>query len=383
MIITIFATMIEAIYDFLQYLVFGFDLPYLSKSAIGALGIAGILGGAKLLTDVGQGISANRRAKQQRESGEQIAAQALERLEGLNYETGPKFQVGQDTRDLVELQMRQSSEAIQNMRDQNLALSQQAIASGVQDPTRSGQTIANIAPSLSQQMGQSELAAAQQSTAAKQNLANLSEQYSRANVAREQSVGDMNVFADRTLQETLRGDGQTAASLGFAAQGQAMGQMIGAPASALGTGLRTYIAAGGEFSGSGSGSGSGLNRTMTPKDEAMIFGEGGLDGDPSTPFNKGGMLEDQIYMTGGEFDHDTNKKALVDEETGEKEAELTGEEAVLNPEQTENTMMAFNMLKEAIEGMENPPKELLDALEKMKHFDEPQFQVPQEEIQVA
>ena len=364
MIITIFATMIEAIYDFLQYLVFGFDLPYLSK-ALTPLAIAGILGGAKLLTDVGQGISANRRAKKQRESGEQIAAQALERLEGLDYQAGPdfqagsKFQVGQDTRDLVELQMRQSAEAIQNMRDQNLALSQQAIASGVQDPTRSGQTIANIAPSLSQQMGQSELAAAQQSTAAKQNLANLSEQYSRANIAREQqigdmnvqraqSTGDMNVQADRALQNMMRSEGQQAASLGFAAQGEAIGQMIGAPAGALDTGLQTYIKAGGTFSK-----------------------------------EKGGMLEDQIYMTGGEFDHDTNKKALVDEETGEKEAELTGEEAVLNPEQTENTMMAFNMLKEAIEGMENPPKELLDALEKMKHFDEPQFQVPQEEIQVA
>lgn len=353
--------MIEAIYDFLQYLVFGFDLPYLSKAPIGALGIAGILGGAKLLTDVGQGISANRRAKQQRESGEQIAAQALERLEGLNYEAGPKFQVGQDTRDLVELQMRQSSEAIQNMRDQNLALSQQAIASGVQDPTRSGQTIANIAPSLSQQMGQSELAAAQQSTAAKQNLANLSEQYSKANIAREQSVGDMNVQADRALQNMIRSEGQQAASLGFAAQGEAMGQMIGAPSAALDTGLQTYIAAGGVPSGD------------LPKTKSQL----GLS------FKKGGMLEDQIYMTGGEFNHDTNKKALVDEETGEKEAELTGEEAVLNPEQTENTMMAFNMLKEAIEGMENPPKELLDALEKMKHFDEPQFQVPQEEIQVA
>lgn len=370
--------MIEAIYDFLQYLVFGFDLPYLSKSAIGALGIAGILGGARLLTDVGQGISANRRARQQRESGEQIAAQALERLEGLDYQAGPdfqagsKFQVGQDTRDLVELQMRQSAEAIQNMRDQNLALSQQAIASGVQDPTRSGQTIANIAPSLSQQMGQSELAAAQQSTAAKQNLANLSEQYSRANVAREQqvgdmnvqraqSIGDMNVQADRALQNMMRSEGQQAASLGFAAQGEAIGQMIGAPSAALDTGLQTYIAAGGVPSG----------------DLPLTKSQLGLS------FKKGGMLEDQIYMTGGEFDHDTNKKALVDEETGEKEAELTGEEAVLNPEQTENTMMAFNMLKEAIEGMENPPKELLDALEKMKHFDEPQFQVPQEEIQIA
>ena len=98
---------------------------------------------------------------------------------------------------------------------------------------------------------------------------------------------------------------------------------------------------------------------------------------------KGGMLNDQIYVTGGEFDHDTNKKALIDEETGEKEAELTGDEAVLNPEQTDNTMQAFKILKDAIAKMENPPEELLAALEKMSHFDEPQFQVPQMEIEIA
>ena len=40
--------------------------------------------------------------------------------------------------------------------------------------------------------------------------------------------------------------------------------------------------------------------------------------------------------TGGEFNHDTNKKALIDEESGEKEAELTGNETmfVFNPKQT-------------------------------------------------
>lgn len=35
-------------------------------------------------------------------------------------------------------------------------------------------------------------------------------------------------------------------------------------------------------------------------------------------------------MTQGEFDHDTNKKAIVDEESGKKEGELTGGEGVLN-----------------------------------------------------
>lgn len=48
--------------------------------------------------------------------------------------------------------------------------------------------------------------------------------------------------------------------------------------------------------------------------------------------NKGG----KVGKTGGEFNHDTNKKALIDEESGEKEAELTGDETmfVFNPKQT-------------------------------------------------
>lgn len=44
----------------------------------------------------------------------------------------------------------------------------------------------------------------------------------------------------------------------------------------------------------------------------------------------------KIGKTGGVFDHKTNKKALIDEESGEKEAELTGDETmfVFNPKQT-------------------------------------------------
>lgn len=344
--------MIEVIYDFLHYLIFGSDLPYLQK-ALDPITLGLILGGTKLLTDTGQGIAANVRAKKQRQEGEEIAEQALQRLQGLDFETGPKLGVTQDTRDLAELQMRQSAEAMQNLRDQNLALSQQAIASGVMDPTRASQSIANMAPALSRQLGQSELSAAMQSTAAKQNLANLAEGYARANVLREQGVGDMNVQADRSLQERIRREGVQAAGLGFAAQGDAIGQMINAPASAMDTGLSAAITA----------------------QEAELF--------PKKKKEKGGMLNDQIYVTGGEFNHDTNKKALIDEETGEKEAELTGDEAVLNPEQTDNTMQAFKILKDAVAKMENPPEELLAALEKMSHFDEPQFQVPQQEIEIA
>jgi hypothetical protein len=303
------------------------------------------LGTLQLGSDIFKGRAAKERAKAQREQGETIAQDALDRLRGLEFEAGPEFQVGQETRDLAELQSQQAAQAMQNLREQNLALSQQAIASGVQDPTRMGQTIANIAPSLSRQLGQTELEAARQSTDAKQRVADLAEKYSGANIMREQSVMDANVQAQLALEDLLRREGMQAAGLGFAAEGEAEQLMRGAPARAIDTGLAAY-------------------KLASDKEE-------------------GGMLNDQIYVTGGEFNHDTNKKALIDEETGEKEAELTGDEAVLNPKQTEDTMMAFNMLKAAVKNMENPPQELLDALEKMKHFDEPQFQVPQMEIEIA
>tara|TARA_R100001163_G_scaffold65804_1_gene65054 strand:- start:7069 stop:8205 length:1137 start_codon:yes stop_codon:yes gene_type:complete len=377
-IITIFATMIEFIHDFLYYLVFGSDLPYV-KTALDPVTLSLILGGTKALTNVGQGIATSGRARRQREEGEKIAEQALQRLQGLDFETGPKLGVTQDTRDLAELQIRQSAEAMQNLRDQNLALSQQAIASGVMDPTRASQSIANIAPALSRQLGQSELSAAMQSTAAKQNLANLAEGYARANVLREQGVMDMNVQADRSLQERIRREGAQAAGLGFAAEGQAVGQMINAPAAGIDTGLAAFNLA------------QGLNPDGSNRDNSVnsggvkrnIDGTLDFDGNPYNSRAKGGALSNQIYITGGEFNHDTNKKALIDEETGEKEAELTGDEAVLNPEQTDNTMQAFKILKDAIAKMENPPEELLAALEKMSHFDEPQFQVPQMEIEIA
>ena len=52
---------------------------------------------------------------------------------------------------------------------------------------------------------------------------------------------------------------------------------------------------------------------------------------PPLPFEDGGTyIAERGGMTSGEFDHDTNKKAIVDEQTGKKEGELTGGEGVLN-----------------------------------------------------
>ena len=62
-----------------------------------------------------------------------------------------------------------------------------------------------------------------------------------------------------------------------------------------------------------------------------------LGGKPGSWFTRaeGGYIGEEGGVTEGEFDHDTNKKAIIDEENGQKEGELTGGEMVLNPEQTD------------------------------------------------
>jgi|DEB0MinimDraft_6_1074348.scaffolds.fasta_scaffold00377_1 hypothetical protein len=52
-------------------------------------------------------------------------------------------------------------------------------------------------------------------------------------------------------------------------------------------------------------------------------------------FRQGGYIAEGGGVTEGEFSHDTNKKAIIDEENGQKEGELTGGEVVFNPEQTD------------------------------------------------
>ena len=68
-----------------------------------------------------------------------------------------------------------------------------------------------------------------------------------------------------------------------------------------------------------------------------IFAGAGLDNAGYTigKGEQGLRVGEEGGVTEGEFDHDTNKKAIIDEENGQKEGELTGGEMVLNPEQTD------------------------------------------------
>lgn len=132
--------------------------------------------------------------------------------------------------------------------------------------------------------------------------------------------------------------------------------------------------------------------------EPLSFLEaGGLDGDPKTPYKLGGkvkyghggkMNEDVIIAIleeggmnapvtklEGEFDHSTNKKAIIDEETGIKEAEATGGEYILNPEQGEEISMAYKGIEQIVDSGEEPTMDQLMALyEAVRNvFSQPQF----------
>ena len=97
-------------------------------------------------------------------------------------------------------------------------------------------------------------------------------------------------------------------------------------------------------------------------------------------FEEGGMVEElmrrqPVQKTEGEFNHDTNKKAIVDEETGVKEGEATGGEYILNPEQGEEIHMAYKGVEQIVESGEEPTMDQLMALYEAVRgvFSQPQF----------
>lgn len=79
---------------------------------------------------------------------------------------------------------------------------------------------------------------------------------------------------------------------------------------------------------------------LSPDDELMTREKEEIINLPAKPrpFKDGGVMKPPM-KTKGEFDHDTNKKALIDEETGEKEAELSGDEVVFNKDDHEQIEM--------------------------------------------
>ena len=106
------------------------------------------------------------------------------------------------------------------------------------------------------------------------------------------------------------------------------------------------------------------------------YGHGGkMNEDVLIAILEDGGMNAPVTKLEGEFDHDTNKKAIIDEETGVKEAEATGGEYILNPEQGEEISMAYKGIEQIVDSGEEPTMDQLMALyEAVRNvFSQPQF----------
>ncbi len=106
------------------------------------------------------------------------------------------------------------------------------------------------------------------------------------------------------------------------------------------------------------------------------YGHGGkMNEDVLIAILEEGGMNAPVKKLEGEFDHSTNKKAIIDEETGVKEAEATGGEYILNPEQGEEISMTYKGIEQIVDSGEEPTMDQLMALyEAVRNvFSQPQF----------
>ena len=332
-----------------------------------------VLAGLAQLPGMIQGISASRAAKRQAEKDERRAGKdkkqaqrALSNLRAGKLEFEPvKDKLSERYTDAYEMSMSRAPEqAAREAREQALA---SALATGG-DPRAMGASM-QAAAQFSQAGRSDALAGLSNRQSATSTLAGLEQGVQDANLGRyrtqfdKELLGAQQLFTSSRAQERQARDDQREAkrSRNQAILSAAMGTAGGAlrmqgvdkcgdifkntpgALSTVDPGLNLVKTAGESIA---------LPQTptynisptqvpdvfVTPNTNVFgteVMGPGGINlgySGSSYGFEKGG----KVGKTGGEFNHDTNKKALIDEESGEKEAELTGDETmfVFNPKQS-------------------------------------------------
>ena len=137
-------------------------------------------------------------------------------------------------------------------------------------------------------------------------------------------------------------------------------------------------AAGAQIASSAIGGLTGLASLLPEAEDGgrVKYGHGGkMNEDVIIAILEEGGMNAPVTKLEGEFDHSTNKKAIIDEETGVKEAEATGGEYILNPEQGEQINMAYKDIEQIVESGEEPTMDQLMALYEAVQsvFSQPQF----------
>ena len=351
--------------DFVYQLILGFDYPGLTK-ALDPITIGLLVGTG--VQQIGKAVEAG----QQRSAAERQMRKGQDLYDKLvqDFQQG-KFDVklSQDVRDSAEQQRILAEQVSDAAAERGEAQIQSALAATRYGDARSAALIPGQLRQVEAGVQQAELAGLGQKVAADTALA-----------AQQQRVADQNASIQQQLaaMQLQRGAGAMDAGQLAAQQArQAQIQAITGAASTLAQGLAAGGAQRAQANNTDPGSSevsnlfraleavpSGSDALINPSGSGMaglgtqlnFDGTLNLDGDPTNSMESGGQYEfadkgGEVHMTKGEFDHSTNKKALIDEETGEKEAELTGDEAmvrdgenvlIFNPEQQDTIEKLVN-----------------------------------------
>ena len=352
MIISIFAAMI----DFVHNILFGIDYPGLVK-ALDPITL-GLL--------VGQGIQQFgkiREAKQQEEAAQTQMTQGQNLYDKMvsEFESG-KYDVSlsQDVRDTAEQQRILAEQVTDAATERAVQAQQSALAAARYGDARSAALIPSQVRQLEAGVQQAEIQGLQQKVASDAALASAQQRIDEQNKQLQQSLGAMKlkrgaagIDAGQLAAQQARAAGAAAKSALFATIGQG-----------LTAGLAGRSGDGGD-NNSTSEVNSLLRRLETNPSNTLDATLRAQLSDPlfeneeediPLDFNIGDVFQQrarqqgvdtfqgsgkkgmqyefadkggEVHMTEGEFSHKTNKKALIDEETGVKEAELTGNEAMV------------------------------------------------------
>ena len=260
--------------------------------------------------------------RKQQESGQKLYEAMLKELrEG-------KYDVAQGQRDTAEdakIAAEEFVEATRRRGQESRGDLVSAIQSG--DPRMSA-LVPRQAQALAQNLQQAELLGLDKKVAADAAISDLEQKYQDANLDRKTRLDEMEL-----------GRGAQGAEAGRQMELNAMLRQMQAGPNALRDALNTGLATYASLKDPEVGEDRSTKQNTSISDLLEFFNNMKTQEASDTEENnkeQGGVLnfEDGGGMTNGEFSHENNPKAIIDEETGMKEGEVTGGELVFNNKQS-------------------------------------------------
>lgn len=356
--------------DFISNIIFGFDYPGLQK-ALDPITLA--LLASQGIQYAGKAIAAKQQEAQAQKQLSQGKAQydkLVEEFRSGKYDAS----VSQDVRDVAEAQRIGAEQLADRQRMRAEQQIQSSLAAARYGDPRAAALIPGQTRQLDDAVKQTEAQALQSKIAADASVAQAEQAVQDKNLSMQQQLASMEMRRGAaqmdagTLAAQQAQQARIDALTGLAStatQGVVASDPLGAMRSnqsarrlALPENQRGELLA--RDSGQDLVDTLGVLGGQVPLEERGLFLPPNMRSGGQYKFANNGT---DVQMTEGQFDHGTNKKALIDEETGEKEAELTGDEAMVADG---DNMLVFNPEQQnTIEGLVNDGDEK-GLMKKMK-----------------